>query len=46
MAVSQDQRATLENMARTWEALAADRERLIDRGKRISELESDPNSKR
>lgn len=38
-AVSEEQRAMLERMAGTWDALAAERESLIEQSKRIADLE-------
>jgi len=38
-AASDDQKAMLENMAQTWDSLAADRERRASQKKRIADLE-------
>jgi hypothetical protein len=36
---NENQKAMLENMARTWESLAVERENLIQQSKRIADLE-------
>ena len=38
--VSPEQRTMLETMAKTWESLAADRERFLQQSQRIASLET------
>jgi hypothetical protein len=38
--VTEEHRASLENMARTWEGLARDREARIQRLQRLAEIEN------
>jgi hypothetical protein len=40
LASSDDQKAMLENMAHTWDSLAADRERRANQKRRITKLET------
>jgi hypothetical protein len=40
IAPTEEQKATLENMARTWDSLADDRERFLAQTRRIAQLET------